>query len=282
MPEDGIDILEGIACGCSLREVGDDLGIGMWAVKGTMRSVFRARMVERGILRPCSRWASSCPRRGPYRRCGWRRDAGRRRKSTSPGRQVLSITRPIRSATGSPREAPAAAPKNRPLPRGGGRFFEQPAVDVERRPFFVEHRPSRSGKRPSPSCGRHSSRDGLPSSREELRFSEAFLRFSPATCGFLEASCLFRRQPANRSRHPAFCSRRPAFFDGDGRLRRATRRVLEIDGRFSLENGGCLSNDGSSREETPSSSSKRAVLPGKCRSPRGKGRPSREERHCPR
>lgn len=53
MPEDGVDILEGVASRCTLKQIGADLGIGMWAVKGrieTMRKVFRARMVELGML----------------------------------------------------------------------------------------------------------------------------------------------------------------------------------------------------------------------------------------
>jgi DNA-directed RNA polymerase specialized sigma24 family protein len=53
MPEHGVDILEGIASGCSYREVAADLGLTEGAVEGrlrTMRRVFRARMSELGLL----------------------------------------------------------------------------------------------------------------------------------------------------------------------------------------------------------------------------------------
>jgi RNA polymerase sigma factor (sigma-70 family) len=53
MPEDGVDILEGVASSCTHEEVGEDLGISDQAVKGrlsTMRSVFRARMAKLGML----------------------------------------------------------------------------------------------------------------------------------------------------------------------------------------------------------------------------------------
>ena len=165
---------------------------------------------------------------------------------------MLSIGRPIRPATRGLDRQPTDWAESWPIRRGvlplrrrsggfieaDGRFFEQPAVDVERRRRSSSIRPSRSGGRPSPSCRRPSSRDGLPSSREEWPSSEGFLRFSPAACGFGEASCLFQREPACRSRHPASCSRRPTIFDGDGRLHRTTRRGRESGGRLSLENGG--------------------------------------------
>lgn len=53
MPKDGVDILEGIACGCTMQEVGEDLRITQWAVRGridTMRKKFRERMEELGLL----------------------------------------------------------------------------------------------------------------------------------------------------------------------------------------------------------------------------------------
>ncbi len=53
MPEDGLEILEGIASKCTLEEIGDDLGITLWAVRGrldTMRKKFRQRMAKLGLL----------------------------------------------------------------------------------------------------------------------------------------------------------------------------------------------------------------------------------------
>lgn len=53
MPEDGVDILEGVASRCAHQEIANDLGITDQAVKGrlgTMRSVFRARMARLGLL----------------------------------------------------------------------------------------------------------------------------------------------------------------------------------------------------------------------------------------
>lgn len=53
MPRDGVEILEGIASKCTLDEIGQDLGITLWAVRGrldTMRSVFRKRMARLGLL----------------------------------------------------------------------------------------------------------------------------------------------------------------------------------------------------------------------------------------
>jgi len=53
MPQDGVAILEGIACRCTLKKIAKELGINMWAVRGrmdTMRKVSRARMAELGML----------------------------------------------------------------------------------------------------------------------------------------------------------------------------------------------------------------------------------------
>jgi len=53
MPEHGVDILEGVAAGCSYNEIGMDLGITERAVEGrvgTMRDLFRARMARLGLL----------------------------------------------------------------------------------------------------------------------------------------------------------------------------------------------------------------------------------------
>jgi len=50
MPEHGVDILEGVASGCSYAEVGEDLGLTHWAVKGrlkTMRKRFSEAIVAR-------------------------------------------------------------------------------------------------------------------------------------------------------------------------------------------------------------------------------------------
>ena len=66
---------------------------------------------------------------------------------------MLSIARPIRPATGGFDRQPTDWADNRPIRRGilplrgrtgrcieaDGRFCEQPAVDVEKRPSFVEH-----------------------------------------------------------------------------------------------------------------------------------------------
>jgi RNA polymerase sigma factor (sigma-70 family) len=52
MPDDGVEILEGIASKCTLDEIGQDLGITLWAVRGrldTMRKVFRQRMAKLGM-----------------------------------------------------------------------------------------------------------------------------------------------------------------------------------------------------------------------------------------
>jgi DNA-directed RNA polymerase specialized sigma24 family protein len=53
MPEDGVDILEGVASRCTYQEIADDLGITDRAVEwrlGVMRRAFRARMAKLGIL----------------------------------------------------------------------------------------------------------------------------------------------------------------------------------------------------------------------------------------
>jgi DNA-directed RNA polymerase specialized sigma24 family protein len=53
MPKGGVDILEGVASGCSYKEVGADQGITSNAVQGrlkTMRKLFRRRIGERGIF----------------------------------------------------------------------------------------------------------------------------------------------------------------------------------------------------------------------------------------
>jgi RNA polymerase sigma factor (sigma-70 family) len=53
MPEGGIEILERIASKCTLDEIGQDLGITLWAVRGrvdTMRKTFRQRMAKLGLL----------------------------------------------------------------------------------------------------------------------------------------------------------------------------------------------------------------------------------------
>jgi hypothetical protein len=53
MPEHGVDILEGIASRCRLEKIGADLGITDRAVEGrigTMRDLFRARMVRLGMV----------------------------------------------------------------------------------------------------------------------------------------------------------------------------------------------------------------------------------------
>ena len=53
MPDDGVDILEGVASGCSYPEIAGDLGISARALRGrlnTMRKVFRQRMEERGMI----------------------------------------------------------------------------------------------------------------------------------------------------------------------------------------------------------------------------------------
>lgn len=53
MPKDGVDILEGTASGCTMQEIGDELRITQWAVRGridTMRKMFRERMKELGLL----------------------------------------------------------------------------------------------------------------------------------------------------------------------------------------------------------------------------------------
>jgi DNA-directed RNA polymerase specialized sigma24 family protein len=52
MPEHGVDILEGVACGCDHAEIGEDLGITHRAVEGrlkTMRKLFGQRIAERGM-----------------------------------------------------------------------------------------------------------------------------------------------------------------------------------------------------------------------------------------
>jgi hypothetical protein len=53
MPEHGVDILEGIASRCKLKTIAADLGITERAVEGrigTMRDLFRARMVRLGLV----------------------------------------------------------------------------------------------------------------------------------------------------------------------------------------------------------------------------------------
>lgn len=53
MPERGVDILEGVASGCTYREIGEDLGITDRAVEGrmgTMHEKFRERMIRIGLL----------------------------------------------------------------------------------------------------------------------------------------------------------------------------------------------------------------------------------------
>jgi DNA-directed RNA polymerase specialized sigma24 family protein len=55
MPEHGVDILEGIACGCSFKEVGEDLGITDRAVEGrlkTMRRMYRQELEDREMTGP--------------------------------------------------------------------------------------------------------------------------------------------------------------------------------------------------------------------------------------
>jgi hypothetical protein len=50
MPEHGVDILEGVACDCTYKEVGDDLKLSARAVEGrigTMRQLFKQRIVQR-------------------------------------------------------------------------------------------------------------------------------------------------------------------------------------------------------------------------------------------
>lgn len=52
MPEHGVDILEGVASGCTHKEIGDELGITDRAVEGrlrTMRKRFKKRISERGL-----------------------------------------------------------------------------------------------------------------------------------------------------------------------------------------------------------------------------------------
>jgi DNA-directed RNA polymerase specialized sigma24 family protein len=52
MPEHGVDILEGVASRCTHEEIGAELGITARAVEGrlgTMRKVYRARMVRLGM-----------------------------------------------------------------------------------------------------------------------------------------------------------------------------------------------------------------------------------------
>jgi DNA-directed RNA polymerase specialized sigma24 family protein len=53
MPEHGVDILEGVACGCSYEQIGAALGITDRAVEGrmgTMLAAFRKRLAQRGLL----------------------------------------------------------------------------------------------------------------------------------------------------------------------------------------------------------------------------------------
>jgi DNA-directed RNA polymerase specialized sigma24 family protein len=53
MPEDGVDILEGVASKCTYKEIAEELGITELAVRGrvgTMRQAFRARMASLGLL----------------------------------------------------------------------------------------------------------------------------------------------------------------------------------------------------------------------------------------
>jgi hypothetical protein len=53
MPEHGVEILEGIASRCSMKEIGDELGITDRAVEGrlgTMRDLYRHRMARLGLL----------------------------------------------------------------------------------------------------------------------------------------------------------------------------------------------------------------------------------------
>lgn len=53
MPEHGVDILEGIASRCTMKEIGDELGITDRAVEGrvgTMRDLYRHRMARLGLL----------------------------------------------------------------------------------------------------------------------------------------------------------------------------------------------------------------------------------------
>lgn len=52
MPDGGVEILEGIASGCTYEEVAKDLGISSGAVQGrlkTMRRQFNARIAERAM-----------------------------------------------------------------------------------------------------------------------------------------------------------------------------------------------------------------------------------------
>jgi len=53
MPEHGVEILEGIASRCSMREIGEEIGITRRAVEGrlgTMRDLYRHRMARLGLL----------------------------------------------------------------------------------------------------------------------------------------------------------------------------------------------------------------------------------------
>jgi RNA polymerase sigma factor (sigma-70 family) len=53
MPEHGVDILEGIASRCTMKQIGDDLGITDRAVEGrlgTMQQLYRSQMARLGLL----------------------------------------------------------------------------------------------------------------------------------------------------------------------------------------------------------------------------------------
>ena len=53
MPERGVEILEGLVSKCSMEEIGQELGLTLWAVRGridTMRKRFREQMARLGIL----------------------------------------------------------------------------------------------------------------------------------------------------------------------------------------------------------------------------------------
>jgi RNA polymerase sigma factor (sigma-70 family) len=53
MPEHGVEILEGVACGCTHPQIGEDLGITADTVEGRMRMMrdrFRSRMAKLGML----------------------------------------------------------------------------------------------------------------------------------------------------------------------------------------------------------------------------------------
>jgi len=171
----------------------------------------------------------------------------------------------------SPRH-PAVATKNRPLHRGGRPFlraagrrrrkasalFEHLAFSVGRTTFSVVQTAFFSRRSAFFSRAMAFFR-GLPSFfAGNLRIRRGFLPFSAAPGASLEASGLLLEAAGDFRRRWPFAS-------SHTKGARERRQVLVQRRRFSLE-------DGALREEMPYSSSKRAVLLGKCRSPRGKGR----------